>query len=114
MYDGASTSGLYAVRSLGIDPATGNEMFLKKNGTPTYEWNSEDEVLVGDSNPDIQGNFSTSFLYKGITFGASFSFKMGGDVTLNTLMNKVENISGSSLNKNQDVGNFDRPLETTR
>ena len=103
MYDGASTSGLYAVRSLGIDPATGNEMFLKKNGTPTYEWNSEDEVLVGDSNPDIQGNFSTSFLYKGITFGASFSFKMGGDVTLNTLMNKVENISGSSLNKNQDV-----------
>lgn len=103
MYDGASISGLYAVRSLGIDPATGNEMLLKKNGTPTYEWNSDDEVLVGDSNPDIQGNFSTSFLYKGISFGASFSFKMGGDVTLNTLMNKVENISSKNLSKNQDI-----------
>jgi len=103
MYDGGSISGLYAVRSLGIDPATGNEMLLKKNGTPTYEWNAEDEVLVGDSNPDIQGNFSTSFLYKGFTFGASFSFKMGGDVTLNTLMDKIENISGDALRKNQDV-----------
>lgn len=103
MYDGASTSGLYAVRSLGIDPATGAELLLKKNGTPTYEWNSDDEVLVGDSNPDFQGNFSTSFLYKGFSFGASFSFKMGGDVTLSTLMNKVENISQKSLPYNQDV-----------
>ncbi|WP_302575252.1 SusC/RagA family TonB-linked outer membrane protein [uncultured Duncaniella sp.] len=103
MYDGASTSGLYAVRSLGIDPATGNEMFLKKNGTPTYEWKADDEVLVGDSNPDIQGNFSTSFLYKGFSFGASFSFKMGADVTLQTLMSKVENISKDGRRYNQDI-----------
>ena len=103
MYDGASTTGLYAVRSLGIDPATGNEMLLKKNGTPTYEWSADDEVLIGDSNPDIQGNFSTSFLYKGLSFGASFSFKMGGDVTLNTLMDKVENISSDGRKYNQDV-----------
>ncbi len=103
MYDGASTSGLYAVRSLGIDPATGNEMFLKKNGTPTYEWKADDEVLVGDSNPDIQGNFSTSFLYKGFSFGASFSFKMGADVTLQTLMSKVENISNDGRRYNQDI-----------
>lgn len=103
MYDGGSISGLYAVRSLGIDPATGNELLLKKNGTPTFEWSSDDEVLVGDSNPDIQGNFSTSFLYKGFTFATSFSFKMGGDVTLSTLMDKVENISGDAIRKNQDV-----------
>lgn len=103
IYDGASTSGLYAVRSLGIDPATGNEMLLKKNGTPTYEWTADDEVLVGDSNPDLTGNFSTSFLYKGFSFGASFSFKLGADVTLSTLMNKVENISSDSRKYNQDV-----------
>lgn len=103
MFDGGSTTGLYAVRSLGIDPATGNEMLLTKDGYPTYEWNSDDEVLVGDSNPDIQGNFSTSFLYKGFSFGASFSFKLGGDVTLSTLMNKVENISSDNIKYNQDV-----------
>ena len=103
IFDGASTSGLYAVRSLGIDPATGNEMFLKKNGTPTYEWSTDDEVLVGDSNPDLTGNFSTSFLYKGLSFGASFSLKTGGDVTLSTLMNKVENISSANRKYNQDV-----------
>lgn len=103
MFDGASISGLYAVRSLGIDPATGNELLLKKNGTPTYEWNADDEVLIGDSTPDIQGNFSTSFLYKGFSFGASFSFKMGGDVTLSTLMDKVENIGSDARKYNQDV-----------
>lgn len=103
MYDGASTTGLYAVRSLGIDPATGNELLIRKDGYPTYEWNSDDEVLVGDSNPDVQGNFSTSFLYKGFSFGASFSFKLGADVTLQTLMNKVENIDNNSRKKNQDI-----------
>jgi len=103
MYDGGSTSGLYAVRSLGIDPATGNELLLKKNGTPTYEWNPDDEVLVGDSNPDFTGNFSTSFLWKGLSFSAQFSFRSGADVILSTLMSKVENIGSDGIRKNQDV-----------
>lgn len=103
MFDGGSTSGLYAVRSLGIDPATGYEVFLKKNGTPTYEWSADDEVLVGDSNPDLTGNVSTSLMYHGFTFAASFSLKLGQDVTLNTLMDKVENISSNQRKYNQDV-----------
>ena len=35
-YDGASTSALWVVRSAGIDPATGNEIFLKKDGSYTF------------------------------------------------------------------------------
>lgn len=102
MYDRASTTGLYAVRSAGIDPATGNEVYIRKDGTYTYEWDSDDEVLVGDTNPDLSGSFSTSLLWKGFSFGASFTFKSGGDVFLSTLMDKVENISSNSLQYNQD------------
>jgi len=102
-YDGGSLSGLYVVRSAGIDPATGNEIFIKKDGTYTYEYNSNDEVLYGDSNPDIQGTINTSLTWKDFSFGASFSYRMGADVQLSTLLNKVENISTTALRYNQDV-----------
>lgn len=102
MYDGASTTGLYVVRSAGIDPATGNEIFIRKDGTYTYEWNSDDEVLYGDTNPDFSGSISTSFLFKGFSFGASFTYRSGADTYLSTLMDKVENISSAALQYNQD------------
>ena len=101
-YDNASTTGVYAVRSAGIDPATGNEIFIKKDGSYTYEWKQSDEVLIGDSNPKVQGAFQTSLVYKGFSFGASFSYRVGGMISLSTLFNKVENISSSQLKYNQD------------
>lgn len=103
MYDGASTTALYVVRSLGIDPTSGNEIFLTKDGQYTYTWSSDDEVLYGDSNPDVTGSFSTSLVYKGFSLGASFSYNFGGDVQLSTLMDKVENISSDKRLYNQDV-----------
>lgn len=102
-YDGGSLTGLYVVRSAGIDPATGNEIFIKKDGTHTYEYDASDEILFGDSNPDIQGSINTSLTWKDFSFGASFSYRMGGEVQLTTLLNKVENISTQALEYNQDV-----------
>ena len=103
MYDGASTSALYVVRSAGIDPATGNEIFIRKDGTYTFEWNADDEVLYGDSTPDVQGNINTSFTWKDFYWGASFSYRLGAEVQLSTLLNKVENISSDQRKWNQDV-----------
>lgn len=103
IYDNASLSGLYTVRSAGIDPATGNEIFIKKNGSYTYEWKAEDEVLYGDSNPKASGSFSTSFTWKGLSFNTSFSYRLGGDTQLATLLEKVENISSDMLKYNQDA-----------
>ena len=44
--------------------------------------------------------------WKDFSFGASFSYRMGGEVQLSTLLNKVENISASALDYNQDVRAF--------
>lgn len=101
-YDGASNTALYAVRSAGIDPMTGNEIFIRKYGSYTFKWDSADEVICGDSTPDVEGAFGTSFYWKGFSVNAIFSYRYGGQAFLSTLFNKVENISDVQVKYNQD------------
>ena len=101
-YDGARTNTLWAVRSLGIDPATGREIFLKKDGTQTYTHSYDDEVAVGNTTPKIDGIIGTSFYYKGLSFNVSFNYRTGGQKFMQTLFDKVENISEEGLRQNQD------------
>ena len=46
LYEGRPQYGIYVVRSLGIDPATGKEIYLDKNGNPTTVWNTADRVYA--------------------------------------------------------------------
>lgn len=101
-YDGASSTAMYAVRSAGIDPMTGNEIFIKKDGSYTFKWNSADEVVCGDTTPDIEGSFGTYLYWKGFSINATFTYRYGGQAFLSTLFNKVENISDVEVKYNQD------------
>ena len=101
-YDGVSSTALWAVRSLGIDPMNGNEIFLKKDGTYTYKWDSSEEVICGDSTPDAEGNIGSTVRYKGFSLGVNFRYRWGGQTMLSTLFNKVENISSEAIRYNQD------------
>lgn len=101
-YDGASTTDLYAVRSVGIDPATGREIFLKKDNTPTYIYDANDQVKVGNSTPKVEGVVGTSLFYKGLSCSINFRYRQGGQIFLQTLYDKVENISAADLRQNQD------------
>lgn len=58
-FDGADPDDIWAVRSAGIDPATGRELFIKKDGTYTYDFSYADEVIVGNARPDAEGTFGT-------------------------------------------------------
>lgn len=89
--EGASQNTIYAVRSLGIDPSTGKELFLNRDGGVTYTWNAADRVAVGVGQPKYRGNFSTLFRYAGFSFNASFSYRFGGQLYNQTLIDKVEN-----------------------
>lgn len=90
-YEGKSLSAIYAVRSEGIDPANGRERFIKKNGMSTYTWDANDQVVVGDSEPDAKGSFGINVGWKGITLNAYFSYQWGGQSYNSTLVEKVEN-----------------------
>lgn len=102
-YDGASATALWAVRSAGIDPMTGNEVFIKKDGTYTFEWDNKEEVICGDTTPDIDGYISSTLRYKGWGFGMNFRARFGGQAVLSTLLSKVENISSTAIKYNQDA-----------
>lgn len=101
-YDGASTDDIWVVRSAGIDPATGREIFIKKNGELTYDFSYDDEVIVGNSRPTVEGVLGSSFSWKGLSVSADFRYRVGGYSFNSVLFNKVENISTSSLIYNQD------------
>ena len=101
-YDGGSPSDLWAVRSAGIDPASGREIFIKKDGTQTFEHDYADEVVVGNSDPKVEGVIDTSFYYKGFSASVNLRYRLGGQIFMSTLYDKVENISENALQYNQD------------
>lgn len=101
-YDGGSPSDLWAVRSVGIDPGSGREIFLKKDGTQTFIHDTDDEVVVGNSEPKLEGVIGASFYYKGFSASVNLRYRLGGQIFLSTLYNKVENISENDLQYNQD------------
>lgn len=101
-YDGGSPTAIWGVRSAGIDPATGQELFIKKDGSYSFNYDVEDEVVLGDSEPMLEGVFGTSLYYKGFSIGAYFRYSLGAQIFNSSLFNKVENISTAAIFNNQD------------
>jgi TonB-linked SusC/RagA family outer membrane protein len=88
---GQSLTGIWAVRSLGIDPATGQEKFLKADGSSTFSWNAADKILAGDMNPDWIGSFGTAITVKSFSAGVYFNYQFGADEYNQTYADKIEN-----------------------
>lgn len=105
-YDGSSSNDLWAVPSLGIDPTTGKEVFLKKNGQSTFTYDKKDEIVMGNSRETVTGVISTNVSYKGFSFGLFVRYSFGSERFNNALYNKVENISDDNIFDNQDARAF--------
>ena len=101
-YDGADPDDIWAVKSAGIDPSNGKELFYAKDGSYTYDFSYDDEVICGNTHPDVEGVIGSSLNWKGFSVSLNFRYQMGADVFNEALYSKVENISRSDLNKNQD------------
>lgn len=89
--EGQSMNAIWAVRSLGIDPMNGDEIFLSADGKMVYKWDPKDQVVVGDDLPKVSGTFGFNFEYKGFSVNTSFYYRLGGQYYNQTLVNKVEN-----------------------
>lgn len=89
--EGYSQSMIWAVRSLGIDPITGREVFLSRNGERTSEWNAIDLVPVGDTEPDLAGTIGLNFNWRGLSLNVAAQYQYGGQYYNKTLVDKVEN-----------------------
>lgn len=101
---GYSSRTLWVVRSLGIDPSTGKELYLSKDGEPTFTWNSADIVPVGSEDPLLYGNLNSSLRLKNIILNLSLRYEFGGQLYNATLRDKVET---SSYKYNVDTRVYD-------
>lgn len=90
--EGESLTTLKVVRSMGIDPETGKELYLTKDGKITDVWNYKDKVKVGDTSPKIIGNFGTNFIWRNLSFSMNFRYSIGSQLYNNTLASRVEGV----------------------
>ncbi|HAP18643.1 MAG TPA: SusC/RagA family TonB-linked outer membrane protein [Butyricimonas virosa] len=91
--EGESETAIYAVRSAGINPATGEEVFIKKNGAYTLVYDSNDKVVVGDETPVLEGAILPMLSYKGWSLNLSMMYRFGGQVYNLTRAINVENVN---------------------
>ncbi len=105
--EGQSLTSIWAVKSLGIDPTTGKEIYLNRDGTISDEWDATQEVVVGNTEPKFNGAFGLNLSYKEWSLFASFLYEWGGQEYNQTLVDRVENAK-------IDRGNVDLRVLTDR
>ena len=84
-------NAIWAVPSLGIDPQNGKEIYVKRDGTVTYEYDMADQVVCGDTQPKWNGLFGVNGEINGWGWNISMNYRWGGQMYNQTLVNKVEN-----------------------
>jgi len=80
-YEGASLTSIYGMKSLGISPTNGKEIYLRRNGDVTDVWSADEWTIIGDTAPKGQGSFGYTLSYKQLSMFASFLYTFGGDAT---------------------------------
>lgn len=94
MYEeGESINAIKAVRSLGINPASGKELFRTKDGGVTETWNYLDKVVVGCTDPTLEGNIGVNIIWKNWALNVLMRYSFGGQVYNSTLSERVEGAS---------------------
>ena len=101
--EGASLNTIYGMKSLGINPANGKEVYLRRNGTITQEWEASEQQPIGDEDPWANGSFGFDIRYKGFYMNTAFRYEFGGDMYNNTLVSNVENANLSQYNVDKRV-----------
>ncbi len=97
--EGGSMSDLKVVPSAGIDPVTGKEIFIKPDGTYTFEYDSRYKKTFGVTTPFIIGALNSYLTYKQWSMTFVFGYSLGAVEYNQTLASRVE---GSNPTMNAD------------
>lgn len=128
--EGQSLTALKVVPSAGIDPATGQEIYIKRNGNYTFVYDANDKVVFGDTTPFGIGTLSSYLTYKQFSLGVSFRYSFGGAVYNETLAGKVEGANprynadervftsrwknAGDIAKFKNIADYSTPMQTSR
>jgi len=83
--EGEPIGVFYGQKFLGVDPETGEALYLGEDDKPTSDFSSAKRVVLGPSIPDWTGGFTNTFSYDGFDLSVFFNFVQG---------NKVNNAAG--------------------
>ena len=114
-YEGASLTSIYGMKSLGISPTNGKEIYLRRNGDVTDVRSADEWTIIGDTAPKGQGSFGYTLSYKQLSMFASFLYTFGGDAYNNTLVSYVENadIKNDNVDKRVLLDRWQKPGDIT-
>nr|WP_026207737.1 SusC/RagA family TonB-linked outer membrane protein [Butyricimonas synergistica] len=114
--EGGSLTSIFGMKSFGINPSDGQELYLKRDGTVTSEWESREQVILGDMEADAQGAFGLNVQYKSFALFTSFLYEFGGQAYNSTLVEKVENVDVYNMNADKRVltERWQKPGDVTR
>ncbi|MFY8127827.1 MAG: SusC/RagA family TonB-linked outer membrane protein [Chitinophagaceae bacterium] len=109
---GVSTSAIWGFRYMGVDPATGRELYLdakdqlKLATDPSFDRNiNTGGVYLGDRLPKLQGGWINTFSYKNLSVTINFVYSFGSKILVS---NQNENNGRNLSNRNQSVNLLDR------
>ncbi len=97
--EGESMTALKVMRSAGINPANGREVFIDRNGNYTYQYSYKDKYVAGDTTPLVNGSFGAAFSWRNLNVSMTFAYRLGATVYNQTLATKVE---GGNPQENAD------------
>lgn len=113
----------FLVKYLGVNPANGNSIYEKPDGTTTETYSDNDKQIIGVRDAPYFGGFTNTFKYKNFELGVFFSFLFGNKIYNNDRAN-VENptyyfdnmalLVASEWRKAGDITNIPRANQTFR
>ena len=126
--EGESLTALKVVPSAGIDPATGREIYIKRDGTYTFTYDPNDRRVFGDTSPWAYGSLTSYLMYKGFSLNANFGYSLGATVYNATLASRVEGTKkeqnrrvlesrwkqAGDVTRYRDIASTESPYQTSR
>jgi len=77
---GAPFGQFYGRKYMGVDPANGDALYMKADGSTTNDYNAAVDTVLGNPNPDFYGGWNNKFSYKGFDLDIQCQFVSGNDL----------------------------------
>jgi TonB-dependent starch-binding outer membrane protein SusC len=110
--EGHPIGSFYMAQFNGVNPANGNALWLRSDGSSTESYAQAERRIVGNPNPLYVGGFTNSLSYKGIDLRITFQFVSGNKIYNNagqymsTSAPQLDNQTVDQLNRWQKPGDI--------
>jgi TonB-linked SusC/RagA family outer membrane protein len=101
--EGEAIGAFYLQKYLGVDPETGDALYMDKDGKPTKSYSQAVRTVVGNANPDFTGGFTNNFTYKGFDLSAFFTFVQGNEIYNRAGVYQATGFSGGLDNQTTEI-----------